>query len=82
MLIESGGLPSDSTSILVALTDELDINWHEPSILFISLQVGSPFKLDNCDVIIAFRVNSTTYERHVLRQLKSWLLPQAYLQNV
>ena len=45
MLVESRGLPSDSTCVLEADPGELDIKSREPGILFISLQVGSLYKL-------------------------------------
>ena len=45
MLVESQGLPSDSTSVLEAEPGILDIKRGEPGILFISLQVVSLFKL-------------------------------------
>ena len=45
MLVESRSLPSDSTCILEALPGKLDIKRHEPGILFVSLQVGSFFKI-------------------------------------
>ena len=45
MLVESRGLPSDSSCILKAEPGKLDIKRREPGILFISLPIGSPFKL-------------------------------------
>ena len=45
MLVESRGLPSDSTCILKAEPGKLDIKRLEPGILFISLQADSLFKL-------------------------------------
>ena len=45
MLVESGGLPSDSTCVLEAEPSNLDIKRGESGILFISLQVASLFKL-------------------------------------
>ena len=44
-LVESQGLPSDSTCALRAEPGKLDIKRHAPSILFISLPIGSFFKL-------------------------------------
>ena len=43
--VESRGLLSDSTCVLKAEPGKLDIKRCEPSIVFISLQVVSPFKL-------------------------------------
>ena len=45
MLVESRGLPSDSTCILEANPGKLEIKRLEPGILFISLQADSLFKL-------------------------------------
>ena len=45
MLVESGGLQSDSTCVLQAEPSNLDIKRGESGILFISIQVVSPFKL-------------------------------------
>ena len=45
MLVVSRGLPSDATCILKVKPGKLDIKRQEPGILFISLQVGSLFKL-------------------------------------
>ena len=44
-LVESQGLPSDSTYVLKALPGKLDIKRCEAGILFISLPIGSLFKL-------------------------------------
>ena len=44
-LVESGGLPSDSTSALKAQSGKLVIKRHKPGIPFISLPIGSHFKL-------------------------------------
>ena len=44
MIVESRGVPSDSTCILEAESGKLDIKRHEIGILLISLQVGSLFK--------------------------------------
>ena len=44
-LVDSRGLPSDSTCVLEGEPGKLDIKRHEPGILFISLQVGSIYKL-------------------------------------
>ena len=46
-LVELRGLPSESTCVLEAEPGELDIQRHSPStcILFISLPIGSLFKL-------------------------------------
>ena len=44
-LLTSGGLPSDSTSVLKAEPGKLDIKRCEPGILFISLQADTLFKL-------------------------------------
>ena len=41
MLVESRGLPSDSTCVLEAEPGKLDIKRRKPGILFISLQVGA-----------------------------------------
>ena len=41
MLVESRGLPSDSTCVLKAEPGKHDFKKHSPSILFISLQVDS-----------------------------------------
>ena len=45
MLVESRGLPSDSTCVLEAEPGKLDIKRREPGILYISLQADSLFKL-------------------------------------
>ena len=45
MLVESRGLPSDSTSVLKALPGKLHIERLNPGILFISLSIGSLSKL-------------------------------------
>ena len=42
---EAGGLPSDSTYDLKAKPGKLDIKRRESGILFISLPIGSLFKL-------------------------------------
>ena len=44
-LVKSRGLPSDSTCILKVEPGKLCIKKREPGIPFISLPVGSPFKL-------------------------------------
>ena len=44
-LVESLGLPRDSTFILETELGKLDIKRHKAGIIFISLQVGSFFKL-------------------------------------
>ena len=41
MLVESRGMPSDSTCVLEAEPGKLDIKRRKPGILFISLQIGS-----------------------------------------
>ena len=46
--------PPDSTCVLKAEPVKLDIKRRLPGILFISLQVGSLFKLEIIDVIIDF----------------------------
>ena len=45
MLVELRGLRSNSTCILKAEPGKLNIKRRKPGILFISLQVGSLFKL-------------------------------------
>ena len=45
MLVELRGLLSDSNCVLEAEPGKLDIKRCKPGILFISLQVGSLFKL-------------------------------------
>ena len=45
MLVESQGLPSDSTCVLEAEPGKLDIKRCEPGILFISLHVVSLIKI-------------------------------------
>ena len=45
MLDKSQGLLSNSTCILEAKPGKVDIKTREPDILFISLQVGSIYKL-------------------------------------
>ena len=54
-LVESRGLPNDSTCVLEAEPGQLDIARHEPGI-------PSCFSLHACDygVIIDFRVDSTS----------------------
>ena len=54
-LVESRGLPSDSTCVLEVEPGRLDIKILERGILFISLQVAS-----NYDVSVDFRVDSTS----------------------
>ena len=44
-LVESRGLPSDSTYVIQAEPGKLDIKRREPGILFISLPIGLLFKL-------------------------------------
>ena len=44
MLIESRGLPSDSTCVLKAEPGKLYIKRPKPAVLFMSLLVGSPIK--------------------------------------
>ena len=46
MLVESPGLPNDSTCVFEAEPGKLDIKQREHGILFIRLQVGSLFKLE------------------------------------
>ena len=45
MLVELRGLPRDSTCLFEAEPGKLDIKRREPGILFISLPIGSLFKL-------------------------------------
>ena len=59
MLVESR-VPSESTCLLEAKPGKLDIKRHDSDILFISLQVGSLFKLAIIDVIIDFCVDSAS----------------------
>ena len=59
-LVESRGLPSDSTCILKAGRGKLDIKRHEPGILLISLQVGSLFKL----AVITYLLIFMSIQRH------------------
>ena len=54
MLVESRGLPSDSTCFLEAESGKLDIKRQEPGFLFINLHVGLLFKQG----IIDFHVDS------------------------
>ena len=56
MLVGSLGLLSDSTCVLKAKPGELHVKRREPGILFISLPVGSLFKL----VIILRRCRFTS----------------------
>ena len=59
MLVESLSKPRDSTCVLEALPGKLYIKRREPGILFISLQVGSFFKLAIMpNNLINFRVHS------------------------
>ena len=44
-LVETRGLPSDSTCVLEADPGKVDIIRRKPGILFVSLQVGSLFFL-------------------------------------
>ena len=46
MLVESLGLPSDSTCIFQAEPGKLDIKRRKSGILFISLPIDSLFKLE------------------------------------
>ena len=45
MLVESLGLPSDSTCVLEAMPGKLDIKTREPGILYISLPIDSLIKI-------------------------------------
>ena len=45
MLVESLGLPRDLSCVFNDEPGKLDIKGREPGILFISLQIGSLFKL-------------------------------------
>ena len=61
-LVESRGLPSNLTCVLKADPGKLDIKRCEPgTILFISLQAGSLYKLAIIDVIIDFCVDSASF---------------------
>ena len=54
MLVESGGLPPDSTCVLEAKPSNLESKRVEPGILFISLQVFFTLQISEYDVIINF----------------------------
>ena len=58
MLVESRGLPSDSTCILKPEPGKLDTKRRKQVILFISLQVSSLFKPAIIDLVIDFCVDS------------------------
>ena len=57
-MLTSRGLPSDSTCVLKALPDKLDIKRREPGILFISLPIASLFKLAVMAYLFYFCVDS------------------------
>ena len=59
-LLTSRGLPSDSTCVLEAEPDKLDIKWRELGILFICLPIGSLFQTSDYDVIMDFCVDSAS----------------------
>ena len=54
-LVESRGLPSDSTYVLKAEPGKLDIKRHEPGILFIRLQVIIEFHVDSKSLTTSFK---------------------------
>ena len=66
-MLTSRGLPSDSTCVLKALPDKLDIKRREPDILFISLPIASLFKL----AVMAYLFYFVLIQRHKRRHSKS-----------
>ena len=48
--VESLDKPSDSTSVLEALTGKLDIKRHSPSILYLHEQVIISYKFNECSI--------------------------------
>ena len=59
-LVTSRGLPVDSTSVLKAEPDELDIKKHEPDILFFQFTHCFSLQTIDNDVIFDFCVDSTS----------------------
>ena len=51
MLVESRGLPRDSTCAVEAKPGKLDVERREPGILFISLSIGSDYGVIPVSVI-------------------------------
>ena len=65
-LVESRGLPSDSTCVLETEPGKLDIKRCESGILFISVSIVSLFKLDY-DVNIDFCVDlATLFKKYIV----------------
>ena len=59
-LVESRDFPNDSTCVFEAESGKLYIKRREPGILFISLQVGSLFKLPIMTELSILRVDTTS----------------------